>query len=290
VSPLALRLERLARRPDFRASPARALARRLLWRLRWALTSRPWRVQTSAGFPLLIARTGSGALIYYQGASEPHALRFLGDFLQQGMIVADAGAHFGEFAVFAALRVGSRGAVHAFEPHAAMFALLERNVASLGLGNIALNCCAVAEADGCAEFWERAEPASSSLACPRAAEPGIRRTRTVPVRSLDSYFQQHSAVPNLIKADVEGAERQVILGARRLCSLAPGQAPVWLLEYSVSACSRAGEAAEAITATLRQFGYRCYRLFEDGSLHAWTPPEPPDLPTVNLVASKLELA
>ena len=289
MSPLALRLERLARRPDFRASPARALTRRLLWRLRWALTSQPWRVRTSAGFPLLIARTGSGALIYYQGASEPQTLHFLGTHLQEGMTVADAGAHFGEFSIFAALRVGPRGAAHAFEPHAAMFALLQRNVAELGLGNVTLNCCAVGEADGRAEFWERAEPASSSLACPRPPDPGVRLARTVPVRSLDSYFLERGVVPNLIKADVEGAERRVLLGARRLCSLPHGQAPVWLLEYSVSACARAGEAAEAITATLMDFGYRCYRLFEDGSLQPWTPPEPPHFPTVTLVASKSEL-
>jgi FkbM family methyltransferase len=289
VSSLAVKLERLLHREDFRASPARALARRLLWRLRWAMTSRPWRLATSYGFPLWIGKTGSGALIYYQGASEPQALRFLSRYLREGMIVADVGAHFGEFAVFCALAVGGHGAVHAFEPHAEMFALLERNTAELGLAQVTLNPCAVGEADGEAEFWERTEPASSSLAPQRAADREVRRVRRVPVCSLDSYFARRGAVPHLIKADVEGAERRVILGARELCSLPPGRAPLWLLEYSVSACARAGENAEAITATLQQYGYRCYGLDEEGTPRPWVSPPAPHFPTVHLIASKQEL-
>ncbi|MGB9604378.1 MAG: FkbM family methyltransferase [Bryobacteraceae bacterium] len=284
------KLERLLEREDFRASPARAILRRLWWRLRWAVNSRPWRLETPAGFPLWIGKTGSGALIYYQGVSEPGTARFLSNFLREGMIVADAGAHFGEFTVLAARRVGPTGQVHAFEPHAEMFALLERNVADNRPGRVTLNRCAVADFDGEATFWERAEPASSSLASGGAsAATDVRRMQSVPVRRLDSYFADYGLIPDLIKADVEGAERRVVLGATGLCSLPPERAPVWLLEYSITASARAGEAAQQLPRVLEVFGYRCYLLVDDGTLGPWAPPGPPEVATVNLVASKREL-
>ncbi|MCS7315455.1 MAG: FkbM family methyltransferase [Bryobacterales bacterium] len=290
VSLLAGKIARLRAREDFRAGPTRALFRRMLWRLHWVLTRRPWRVMTAAGFPLWIAKTGSGALVYYQGISEPETASFLSRYLRQGMVVADAGAHFGEFTVLAALLVGCGGEVHAFEPHEELYGLLERNVAALGLSQVRLNRCALSDADGEAVFWERAEPASSSLAWGSAGEGDVSRIRKVRTRTLDSYFAAASRLPDLIKADVEGAERRVLLGARGLCSLPAERAPVWLLEYSVTACARLGEEAPALTEQLEDFGYRCYRLDRDGSLMPWSPPGPPHFPTVNLVAAKRSLA
>lgn len=290
VSSLAGKFERFLSREDFRAQPVRALLRRLLWRLRWTACRRPWRVATAAGYPLWIGRTGSGALIYYQGLSEPATASFLTRYLREGMVVADAGAHFGEFTVLAAMRVGRAGEVHAFEPHPEMFSLLERNVAALGLIQVRLNPCAVSDCDGEAFFWERAEPASSSLAAPRAPGADVRHTRRVRTCSLDAYFATAGRIPDLIKVDVEGAERRVVLGARRLCSLPADRAPVWLLEYSVTACARLGEDASALPLQLEAFGYRCYRLAADGALAPWSPPGPPDFPTVNLVAARRSLA
>lgn len=290
VPSLAVKLERLLAGEDFRARPARALMRRLLWRLRWAVSRRPWRVMSAAGFPLWIARTGSGALIYYRGLSEPGTTSFLMNYLREGMVVADAGAHFGEFTVLAAMRVGVCGEVHAFEPHRQMFALLARNVAALGLAQVRLNPSAVSDSDGESFFWERAEPASSSLAHGGARGGDVRCGRWVRTCTLDSYFAKAGRIPDLIKADVEGAERRVVLGARDLCSLPAHRAPVWLLEYSVHACARLGEDAAALTDQLEAFGYRCYGLAQDGTPVPWSPPGPPDFPTVNLVASRRSLA
>ncbi len=228
-------------------------------------------------------------MIYYQGLSEPGTAKFLKNHLREAMVVADIGAHFGEFTVLAALRVGRSGAVHAFEPHEEMFRLLERNVAALGLRQVRLNCCAVSDMDGEAIFWERAEAASSSLAASDASGADVRRKRLVRTCRLDSYFEAAGGVPDLIKADVEGAERRVVLGAARLCSLPADRAPVWVLEYSETACRRLGESAAALTEQLEAFGYRCYALAEDGTLGPWSPPGPPGFPTVNLVAAKRSL-
>jgi len=286
---LPARLKRLFRRPDFRAHPVRAVARRIVWRLRWALVRRPWCIRSAAGFRLWIPRSGSGALIYYQGLSEPETARFLARVLQPGMIFLDVGAHFGEYTVMAARWVGSSGRVHAFEPQPSTFALLESNVAANGLENVRLNCCAVADCDGEATFWERTEPASSSLSSGGPRDYAVRRAYRVPVRTLDSYCGQHGLLPDLIKVDVEGAERLVLLGARELCSLPPGQAPLWLLEHSPSACARFGDRLERLAQTLAGFGYSCFALSAAGEPQPMAGLPPAEVPTQNLVASKRRL-
>jgi len=257
----------------------------MLWRLRWMVRSQPWRVMTAAGFPLWIPKSGSGALILYQGCSEPETARFLARVLRPGMVFVDVGAHFGEYTVLAARLVGARGSVHAFEPQPDTFALLERNVAANCAGQVTLNRCAVADREGEALFWERTEPASSSLAGRGEPDPQVRRRYPVPLRTLDGYCDRLGFRPDLIKADVEGAERLVLLGARRLCSLPPERAPLWLLEYSPSACARLGEQAERIEQTLADFGYACFGLTREGALTPWRAPAASRL-TQNLVAGK----
>jgi len=206
------------------------------------------------------------------------------------MVFLDVGAHFGEYTLMASRQVGPSGQVHAFEPQPDICALLERNVTLNGAENVTVNGCAVADRDGEMTFWERREPASSSLAAADLRpDGGVTRTLTAPVRSLDTYCFEKGFVPDLVKADVEGAERLVLLGARQLCSLPPERAPVWVLEYSPSACSRFGDEPENILGTLERFGYRCFAIRAGGELEPMAPSAPGDAATRNLVAAKRRL-
>jgi FkbM family methyltransferase len=282
------RLRRLWNRPDFRAHPLAALARRFRWRWRWLWINEPWPLPLAPGLTILTPRSGSGALVYYQGGSEPETTAFLQQFLQPGMTFLDVGAHFGEHTLVASRCVGDSGQIHAFEPEPEMFALLERNVYLNPASNTTLNRCAVGDRDGEMAFWQRFEPASSSLQPPSAAltTGDVRRVLNVPVCSLDRYCREHACAPDLIKVDVEGAERLVFLGARGLCSLPPEEAPVWVFEYSSSSQVRFGERPEDLFATLEAFGYHCAAIAPDGSATPVRRPIPPDAPTANLIASK----
>jgi len=272
---------RLLRKGEFRA-----LGRRACWHLRWALRRRPWSIRTATGFPLLVCRTGSAALIYYQGASEPETTRFLLRFLAAGMHVVDVGAHFGEYTVLAARCIAPHGWVHAFEPQPELFALLKQNVALNGIRNSVLNRLAVADRSGEMVFWERFELASSSIGAKWLPGSDVRQSYVVGSTTLDDYCQSHQFRPNLVKVDAEGAELLVVNGASGLCSLPPHEAPVWLLEYSPTACARLGQQAELLPARLRAFGYQCFALDGDGRAQPFPEPIPPDVPTFNLVASK----
>ena len=104
-------------RSDFREHPIRALSLRAAWKVRWAVTREPWSLRLPTGQRILVLKSGAGALIYYQGFSEPETADFLLRFLGTGMCFLDVGAHIGEYSLLAAPIVGAAGSVHAFEPN-----------------------------------------------------------------------------------------------------------------------------------------------------------------------------
>src|SRR5665213_715101 len=125
---LSAKLSRLRQRPDFRRNPVAAIRRRLWWRLRWAVSGQPWKIRLRNDIDMVAPKGGAGALIYYQGYSEPETARFLTAFLKSGMTFWDVGAHIGEYSLLAARSVGSVGHVHAFEQQPKVFEFLLRNV------------------------------------------------------------------------------------------------------------------------------------------------------------------
>jgi hypothetical protein len=97
VRNLLWRLISFTQRPDFRRNPVHAIYKRLCWRVRWRLCSEPWLLRLPNGMHIVIPQSGSGALIYYQGWSEPEVASFLIRFLSPNMTFIDVGAHIGEY-------------------------------------------------------------------------------------------------------------------------------------------------------------------------------------------------
>ena len=160
---LSAKVRRLRQRTDFRRNPVAALWRRIWWRLRWALTSQPWHLKLGDDLEILAPKGGAGALIYYQGYSEPETARVLKKLLKPGMTFWDVGAHIGEYSLLAARCVGAGGHVDAFEPQPAMFAFLQRNVIANGLGNVTSHCLAVSDQEGPGRLSLHPEPSMSFL-------------------------------------------------------------------------------------------------------------------------------
>jgi FkbM family methyltransferase len=251
-------LRRLAARPDFRRNPIKAVAKRAAWRLRWLATSQPAALRLHGGFSIVAPKGAVGALIYYLGSSEPESARFIESFLQPGMVFFDVGAHIGEYTLIASRRVGPGGSVHAFEAQPDTFALLQRNCAANGVGKARLNACAVADREGELAFELCAEPAMSSIAVSGAPLARPRGRIRVPAISLDAYCRRERVWPDLVKIDVEGAERLVLCGAAGILRR-PG-APALIFEWLSENYSRFGHSTDEVIAYLNSFGYRVFPM------------------------------
>lgn len=150
-------------------------------------------------------------------------LKFYLEYLREGMTVFDVGANVGEVALVFSKFVGSNGRVHAFEASRAAHERLQTVCRATGRGNVVLNHLAVTDKEGMVSLhvYDERHLGWSSLADRPLDRYGIHvrpvAVEEVPAVSLDAYCEREGVEQiDLLKIDVEGAEYQVLLGARRL--------------------------------------------------------------------------
>jgi FkbM family methyltransferase len=127
----------------------------------------------------------------------------------EGSVVFDVGAHVGFYTLLAAVLVGTRGKVYAFEPLPANIQYLKAHLRLNRIANVALIQKAVSDSSGMATFVEEPSSAMGHL-----SEQGAL---TVPTVSLDDLFMKGELPsPDFIKIDVESAAGRVLKGAESL--------------------------------------------------------------------------
>ena len=150
---------------------------------------------------------------FLYGCWEPEIQEALLDLVREGSCALDIGAHIGYYTLLLSKLVGSRGKVIAFEPLPENFDVLEENIQlNLGCHVEAVNK-AVFESSSQLELGFTTDspfPGTASL----FAEPGLPLVRVDAV-SLDDFLHDRNERIDFIKIDVEGAEEQVLQGARR---------------------------------------------------------------------------
>ena len=201
------------------------------------------------------------------GDFESSELRFVESYLQAGMTVLDIGAHHGLYSLLAAKRVGRNGRVRSFEPSPRERKSFKRNLRINGFRNVQIESFALGSSAGRAELFlvEGAEDVCNSLR-PPAAEVTTTKV-SVEVRPLDEYLQRQKIEKvDFIKLDVEGAELEVLRGAKRLLSSA--ERPMILAEVQDIRTAPWGYRAEEIIRHLEELGFGWYGLSEAGSLIA----------------------
>lgn len=101
-------------------------------------------------------------------------------------------------------------------------------------------------------------PACSSVLGDRDAGGGAAPRRTVPVVRVDDLVAEHRlAAPFLVKVDVEGAELQVLEGARDTLA----QTDVVLLEVSFFRLVPGGAEVADVVAWMRAAGFSAYDVY-----------------------------
>lgn len=126
-----------------------------------------------------------------------------------GDVVIDVGAGIGEDAVVLSNMVGPNGRVHAIEAHPGTYACLKSTVACSNLTNVDAHKLAITEKDGTVSITDDLNHLANSII---GTVGGIE----VESRSLDSFIERsgHHAI-DLLKMNIEGAERGAMLGLER---------------------------------------------------------------------------
>ncbi|MBS1914371.1 MAG: FkbM family methyltransferase [Bacteroidetes bacterium] len=145
------------------------------------------------------------------------------EYLRDGMVVFDVGANVGELTLLFSRFAGSNGVVHAFEASRRVFERLSRICELAGCTRAVLNHCAVADTVGTLKLHVYSDEFSgwNTLADRPLANYNISAApvaiEDVPSTTVDAYCSEHGIERiDLLKIDVEGAEYQVLLGARRM--------------------------------------------------------------------------
>jgi FkbM family methyltransferase len=131
--------------------------------------------------------------------------------VRAGATVIDAGANVGAYTLLFATWAGAEGAVYAFEPASASRAGLARHLAINGLADrVTIRREAVTDGSGSRRFIDRGTDGGN-----RIARPADQDSIEVPVISIDEFCGTSGVIPDVIKIDVEGAELDVLRGARQ---------------------------------------------------------------------------
>lgn len=189
-----------------------------LLKVRVALTPRSWRLKARlAGGAVVYGRNRAGyggrGIYIFRDTLEPE-LEHLEQFLPPGGVFLDIGGNTGIYTVKAAqfFRAQHGGTVITIEPLPEMLAILEENVRANGFDNVRLRSFCLGAQPGAAEFWINFNrPASSSLV---GRDPTAQRVSTLVFRLDDVFPLEKLDRLDYVKIDVEGAEEQVLAGAR----------------------------------------------------------------------------
>lgn len=183
------------------------------------------------------------------GGWEPGETALLGARLRPGMTVLDGGAHAGYFTCLAARLVGPRGLVLAFEPNPRTFELLLANVWRNGFANVAAFNWALGAESGFAELFLSPENTGDN----RLTDPGGGRSA---VRVRTARLDEAGVVPvplDVVKLDLQGAERPALAGMEGLLRASPGVLVV--TEFWPAGLRRAGTEPTDVLAWARSLGF-----------------------------------
>ena len=127
--------------------------------------------------------------------------------------VVDVGANIGKYTLFFSSMVGKRGKVISIEPEPKNFEILEENTRLNALENVVLKKIACSNKEGYAKLYlNKKNPGGHSLVSKKGRENIIVRSR-----KLDNVIKEENIKNiDLIKIDVEGAEKEVLEGAKHI--------------------------------------------------------------------------
>jgi len=149
---------------------------------------------------------------FVYGTWEPEVVGALVATVKTGATAIDIGAHIGYYTLVLAKCVGPAGRIISFEPLPVNLALLRKNVQLNDLQQVQVEAQAVFSRNEELTITVPDDAPNSGEASVLPVE-GAKQFR-VPATTLDSFCSGTGFKPNFLKMDVEGAEYDVLLGAK----------------------------------------------------------------------------
>ena len=192
---------------------------------------------------------------YRQGdLHEPPVTRALVRRARHASVFADVGAHVAYYSCVAG--VANRALrLFLFEMNRDMIAVMERNLRRNGRTDAVIVDRPVADRQRLVSYPRASREPGLSMGDPIATEGGGHIL--VETISLDEFFAGQATWPDLIKIDVEGAELDVLRGARQIIAQ---HHPVMFVEVHPRLLGKFGASAEQVYAFLRAHGYTIQRF------------------------------
>jgi FkbM family methyltransferase len=232
------------------------LRRYLVWQIGARLVPGPVACEFANGARLLVRPGMTGATgNVYVGLHEFEDMAFVLHFLRAGDLLVDVGANIGSYTILA--MAGAKAHCIAFEPGAAAFAWLERNVRLNGVAALAeLHRSAVGARAGTVALTRDGDTVNHVVTDTMTETVP---TELAPMTTLDETLA--GRIPILLKIDVEGFETEVLNGA--IQTLAAPALRAVLLELNGSG-RRYGYTDTDLRRRLEARGFEecAYRPFE----------------------------
>lgn len=143
------------------------------------------------------------------GGREPEILKLFNSLVKKGMTIVDVGANIGEYTLLSAKLAGDTGKVVSIDADPEAIALLSKNVKYNGYDNVEIVEAAITDKNGVALLGKSVSSGWSSI-----IKRGINNIEVECYR-LDTILNRLKIDKvDIIKIDVEGAELQVLSGAK----------------------------------------------------------------------------
>jgi len=149
---------------------------------------------------------------------DPNEIDYIIQNLNKGDIAVDIGSHKGGYLYWLKKRVGKKGSVFAFEPQIQLYNYLQDISKTYGYKNIIIENKGLSFEEGKVNFFiPKTKKGDSPGARIGYLDNGTEYNEAeIEITTLDKYFLESKILPALIKIDVEGHEKQVLLGGMNL--------------------------------------------------------------------------
>jgi FkbM family methyltransferase len=183
------------------------------------------------------------------------------NLVKEGMCVIDIGANRGYYTMFLAKSVREKGKVYAVEPQKCNQVLIDKSIKQNKFSNVKIIPYALSNRVGNVPFYVEYKGAGTGSIY-KEREDRIKHKYIIEAVTLDYYFEKEGwPKVDLIKMDIEGAEKSVLEGGKEFFLRNP-QAKL-IVEFCPTVLYRIGITCESFFESLQKVGFNKFFLIRE---------------------------